>query len=407
MSKTCFINVTGMTCASCIKRIEENLMTREGIKGVQVALLTERAEVKFDPEYLIPSQICNIISDLGFGAKLLEGHENSTVGVVELYIEGMTCGSCVYKVERECKKMKGMKEASVTLLTSRGTFKIEKSSELGARDIIKKITDLGFKASLVGNESKSEALTLSHRKSTRRWRNSFFVSLIFGLPSMLAMFVFMFLMPDDHDMSTHANMTHMTGHGNSTNPTTTKAPKFDHGHSMMNVNFMIIPGLNLENFLMFLFCTPVQFFGGRHFYKQAFKALKERSTNMDVLIALATSIAYVYSVLVLLVAIIKQNSFSPTTFFDTPPMLMIFVSLGRWLEHVAKGKTSEALTKLLSLQALEGCLVVLDSAGNVVSENSIDANLIKRGDLIKVTPGSKIPVDGKVRLFIFFIRIYQ
>lgn len=378
-----------MSCVKCVNRIEDQLMKVDGIHGVQVSLLTEKAEIKYNPEYLIPSQVSTLISNLGFGAKLLENENNEKNGIitVELFIEGMTCSSCVYKVEKELKKLKGITEVSVTLMTSRGRFKYEKSGQTGTRDIINRINELGFKASLVSSESKSSLLATSHRKAIKRWRNSFILSVVFGLPSMLAMFVFMFFMPsmDSNESKKMSNATNSSD----------KMINPNH-HGMMSQQFMLIPGLNLENLLMFIFCTPVQIFGGRHFYKNAYLSLREGSTNMDVLIALATTIAYVYSLIVLIVAMIMQSSFSPTTFFDTPPMLMIFVSLGRWLEHVAKGKTSEALSKLLSLQALEGCLVTLDQNGNIISEQVIDANLLKRGDVIKIVPGSKIPVDGRV-----------
>lgn len=389
--ETCVIQISGLTNVQSIGIIEKELMNEEGVKNVSISLLKEKAEIKYNPEYLIPSQIASIIQNCGFGAKVLDKNDFNHIESVELFIEGMTCSSCVYKVEKELKKIKGVTEVSVTLLTNRGIFKYDTDFKIGPRDLIKRITELGFSASLVTNESKSSTLASSHKKAIKQWRNSFTLSLAFGLPSMVAMIFFMYILPKLDKMPEGQDSIS----SNDTKPINNTS-FHDHEHKMMNRQLMLIPGLNLENLVMFLFCTPVQFFGGRHFYRNAWSALKQKSTNMDVLIALATSIAYFYSVVVLLIAIMSNSVFSPTTFFDTPPMLMIFVSLGRWLEHVAKGKTSDALSKLLSLQALEGCLVTLDKDGNTESEQIIDAKLLNKGDLLKVTPGAKIPVDGKV-----------
>lgn len=358
----CFVSVSGMTCASCVANIERNLLKNRGIFAVLVSLMAGKAEVKYYSDLISPFAIERLIEDLGFGAKLMEDSAISD-GKLDLTVTGMTCASCVYTIESRLNSSKGVLKASVVLATSRAQIHFNPDI-IGARDIVRIIQELGFEASLVKENMRNN---LDHTEEIKQWRNSFLTSLIFGVPVM-GLMIYMMVMDSQHP---------------------------EHGGSMPEDQH-ILPGLSWLNLVFFILCTPVQIFGGRHFYIQAYRSLKHRTANMDVLIVLATTIAYIYSCVVLVVAMAERAAQSPLTFFDTPPMLFVFIALGRWLEHLAKSKTSAALAKLMSLQATDATVVTLGPDSSILSEEQVEVELVQRGDIVKVVPGGKFPVDGKV-----------
>uniref|UniRef100_A0A7N6BW16 P-type Cu(+) transporter n=1 Tax=Anabas testudineus TaxID=64144 RepID=A0A7N6BW16_ANATE len=372
----CYIQIGGMTCASCVANIERNLKNEPGIYSVLVALMASKAEVRYNPEVTEPMKIAECVKELGFTASVMENYEGSD-GNLELVVRGMTCASCVHKIESSLMKEKGVIYASVALATNKAHIKYDLDI-IGPRDITKLIEVLLLLLTVIYTLVQVYVLSALLVVSTK-WRKSFLVSLIFCVPVM-GMMTYMIFMD-------HQNVSHQH---NST------VEDRNHYHSSMFLEKQLLPGLSIMNLLSFLFCVPVQFIGGRYFYIQAYKALKHRSANMDVLIVLATSIAFTYSLAVLIVAMVEKAKVNPITFFDTPPMLFVFISLGRWLEQIAKSKTSEALSKLMSLQATEATVVTLGSDKSVLSEEQVDVELVQRGDVVKVVPGGKFPVDGRV-----------
>uniref|UniRef100_A0A8D3DYV4 P-type Cu(+) transporter n=1 Tax=Scophthalmus maximus TaxID=52904 RepID=A0A8D3DYV4_SCOMX len=379
------IHIEGMTCNSCVQSIKGMISQRKGVVSAQVSLADHQGIFEYDSLLTTPEELREAIEDMGFDA-FLPGERTDDSRLCEGAgwkprtsgkLMGMTCASCVHKIESRLMREKGIIYASVALATNKAHVKYD-SEIIGPRDIIKLIENLGFEASLVKRDRT--ASHLDHSKEIRQWRKSFLVSLIFCVPVM-GMMMYMIIM--DHQM----NASHQH---NAT------VEDRNHYHSTMFLERQLLPGLSIMNLLSFLFCVPVQFIGGRYFYIQAYKAVKHRSANMDVLIVLATSIAFTYSLIVLIVAMAEKAKVNPITFFDTPPMLFVFISLGRWLEQIAKSKTSEALSKLMSLQATEATVVTLGSDMSVLSQEQVDVELVQRGDVVKVVPGGKFPVDGRV-----------
>ncbi|KAJ3195461.1 hypothetical protein HK101_012028 [Irineochytrium annulatum] len=345
------LEVHGMTCASCVNSIESQLRKMDGVLSCTVALLAERAEVHYDPVLLTPQAIADAIEDIGFEASVIV---KEAAGVVDLQIFGMHCASCSSKIEREVGGLPGVQSVMVNLLRQSGRVEFDKAV-VGVRDIITKIEELGFNALLAELNSNSQIESLKRTKEIKRWRSAFWISLTFGLP----VFIISMILPSSW-----------------TSPA-------------------IMPGLTYATVAMFLLTLPVQFGVGHGFYASAFKAVSHRTYSMDVLVVLGTSVAFFFSVVSVLASILYGATKPPEVFFETCVTLITFVTFGRFLENMAKGKTSDALSNLMSLAPPHATLLQVDDTNTIV-ERRIATELIQAGDLIKVVPGERVAADGLV-----------
>ncbi|CAE6387545.1 unnamed protein product [Rhizoctonia solani] len=346
--------VEGMTCGACVKSIEDGLRSQPGICSIQVALLAERAVVEYDPVAWTDDKIAEEISDMGFDATLIPTSATSTLA---LRVFGMTCGSCVATIEKQVATLPGVLSVAVSLPTERAQIEYNRAL-VNPRDIVECVEDCGFDAVLADDNDATQMQSLTKTKEIQVWRRQFWTSFAFAVPvvfiGMVAMHI-PFLMPI--------------------------------------VNYRICTGIYLGDLLVFFLTIPVQFWLGRRFYHNAWKAVKHGSATMDVLVVLGTTSAFVYSFFVMVCAMFNSNpDFRPAVFFDTSTMLITFVSLGRYLENSAKGKTSAALTDLMAL-APSMATIYTDAPACTV-EKKIATELVQVGDTVKIVPGDKIPADG-------------
>ncbi|MBM7663157.1 Cu+-exporting ATPase [Bacillus mesophilus] len=330
------IQITGMTCAACSTRIEKGLRKLEGVQEANVNLALEKSKIKYDSAITNVGALQKKIQDLGYDV-VTERKEFS--------ITGMTCAACSTRVEKGLNKLEGIKTASVNLALE--TAMVEYNpSEVSVSDIQARVEKLGYGAKLKEEYSREE---VDHRQiEIEKQTGRFLFSAILSFPLLWA-------------MVSHFEFT----------------------------SWIYLPDLFMNPWVQLALATPVQFIVGKQFYLGAYKALRNGSANMDVLVALGTSAAYFYSIY-LSIASIGSNAHMVELYFETSAILITLILLGKLFEAKAKGRSSEAIKKLMGLQAKTATVY------RNGEEQEIPLEEVVVGDTIHVKPGEKIPVDGEI-----------
>lgn len=323
---TCTLPVSGMTCAACSARVERVLKKTPGILEASVNLATEKAVVSYDANQTKVENIINKVRDLGYDVP---------VETVELTISDMTCAACSARVEKRLNTLPGVQAATVNLATGRAAVQyISGLTNIG--EIRKTVEKLGYGAQQATDDARDREQQ-AHQREIRRIIFKFVLATVLSLPLAWMM------------------VAEVLG-----------------WHQFM-----------LEPWLQLILATPVQFYAGGQFYRGAYHALKTGGANMDVLVALGTSVAYFYS----LIAVVKGLT---PLYFESAAVVITLILLGKLLEAIAKGKTSEAIKKLMGLQP-KTARVIRDGV-----EVDTPIEEVEVGDIILVRPGERIPVDGVV-----------
>lgn len=335
------IQVTGMTCANCSSFIERQLNKTPGVEAANVNLATERATIDFDPNQIQEEEFHKLISQWGYGT--VQAKQNH----VTLNITGMTCANCSAFVERTLNKLDGVTTANVNLATERATVAFTQS--LTVTDLISAIQKAGYGASVAEQEQQEDELSKRKAKELSALRTQLILSAILTFPMLLGMIL-----------------------------------------SMVGVHNSFTALLHNEWFQLIV-ATPVQFVIGARFYKNAFKAVRAGSANMDVLVALGTTSAYLLSIYNgFFTAGAHMHGQMKPIYFESSATIITLILLGKFFEANAKGKTSDAIKKLIGLQP-KTARVVRDG-----EQRDIPIEQVVPGDLIVVRPGEKIPVDATI-----------
>ena len=338
-------SIDGMTCASCAQTVEKAAQKLPGVKTANVNLATEKMNIQFDSSALTEADIQKAVADAGYTA--ISNTVKKTFN-----IEGMTCASCAQTIEKATQKLRGVNLSSVNLATEKLVVEYDPGM-VNLTDIIKAVMDSGYEA----HEEVATADTVDQDKGKKQkeikslW-NRFLISALFTAPLL------------------YIAMGHLVN-----------APLPDFINPMMNPEAFAIVQLVLT--------LPVVVVNSK-IYRNGFKALSKGHPNMDSLISLGTSAAFLYGVFATVMIFRGEVAYANELYYETAAVILALIVLGKYLETLTKGKTSEAIKKLMGL-APKTALVVRNGKE---SEISIDEVVV--GDIIVVRPGGKMPVDGVV-----------
>ncbi|HEX7975815.1 MAG TPA: heavy metal translocating P-type ATPase [Anaerolineales bacterium] len=331
-TKQVTLPVTGMTCANCVATIERSLKKVDGVQQAMVNLSSERATVEYDPALTDMEGLIGRIRKAGYDV---------ATGEADLLIRRMSDDNDARRLEKALSQVAGVEQAQVSFASERARVRYIPTVASQA-DLRRAVTAAGFEAVETGGEGE-DAERLAREAEIAHQRRLLITGLVFTVP--------LFLLAMGGDLGI-----------------------FPMGLSMS-------PWLR---WLMFALATPVQFYVGWQYYVGGYKALRNGSANMDVLIAMGSSAAYFYSIPVML------GLLPGHVYFETAAVIITLIRLGKYLEANAKGRTSEAIKKLMGLRARTARVV---RAGQ---EIEVPADDVRVGDLVLVRPGEKIPVDGVV-----------
>jgi len=326
--KKATIPVTGMTCATCAITIEKGLADTPGVEQASVNFASEKASIEYDPDKVDLAKLKDTISGLGYG----------TATKKSIFpVGGMTCASCVSRVEQALNSVPGVVSVNVNLASEKAT--VEYLESTSPADLQKAVSGAGY--TLGAEAEKMEDVTTAAQREISALRQRLILAAVIGASIMALMWT---------------------------------------------------PSFIGKPYLLWAMATPVQFWAGLRFYRGMWGALKHRTADMNTLIAVGTSAAYFYSVVaVLFPGLFTASGLEANLYFDTSAMIVALILLGRFLEARAKGQTSEAIKTLIGLRP-KTALVVRDG-----KEVDIPVDDVQVGDLILVRPGERVPVDGIVR----------